>query len=375
MIPVSATALSTKAKKYLAECIDTSWISSEGEFVKKFETEFAKYLGVKHAITVNSGTSALHVGLMSLGLKPGDEVILPASTIAACYFAIWYWGGVAVPVDVELETYNIDPTLIEAAITPRTKAIMVVHLYGRPANMAAIQKIARKHKLIILEDAAEAHGAELNGKKVGGIGAVGCFSFYANKLVTTGEGGAVVTNSDKIAAKIRSLKSMSRYKNFRFIHEALGYSLNMSNLQAAVGLAQLESVEDYIGRKIAMAQYYNQHLANIPGLILPADFTEGRQVYWMYAVRIETKKFGCSRDEFSRILWEDHKIQTRPFFNAPRVAFKPMGKYQDRHFPVAEKIGREGLYLPSGTGQTTDDFAKVVKTVKAIAKKVKQKSN
>lgn len=371
MIPVSTTALSAKAKKYLAACIDTSWISSEGEFVKKFETEFAKYLGVKHAVTVNSGTSALHVGLMSLGLKPGDEVILPASTIAACYFAIWYWGGVAVPVDVELDTYNIDPTLIEAAITSRTKAIMVVHLYGRPANMQAIQKIARKHKLIILEDAAEAHGAQIGVRKVGGIGTVGCFSFYANKLVTTGEGGAVVTNSDKIAAKVRKLRSMSRYKSFRFIHEALGYSLNMSNLQAAVGLAQLESVEDYISQKIAMAGFYNQELAGIPGLVLPGDYTAGRQVYWMYAVRIETKKFGCSRDEFARMLWDDYKIQTRPFFNAPRVAFKPMQKYQDKHFPVAEKIGREGLYLPSGTGQTMDDFAKVVRAVKAIAKKLK----
>lgn len=366
MIPVNYTALSPKAKKLLAECIDTSWISSEGKFVTDFENKFAKYIGVKYAVAVNSGTSALHLALLALGLKPGDEVILPAATIGACFFAIWYWGGVAVPVDVELASYNLDPKLIEAAITPKTKAIMVVHLYGRPADMAAIKKIAKKYHLKIIEDAAEAHGATIENQKVGSFGDVGCFSFYANKLVTTGEGGMIVTNSKKIADRARSLKGLCRSKKNRFIYDDIGFSLNLSNLQAAVGLAQLAEIETAILFKQKLAKIYRKELATIPGLFLPADFLAGRQVYWMYAVRIEAKKFGCSRDTLAKKLWQKYEIQTRPFFNAPKVAFKPLKRLQTDSFPIAEKIGREGFYLPSGSGQKTSDFKFVAQAIKEI---------
>jgi perosamine synthetase len=367
MIPVNITALSPKAKRLLAQCIETSWISGEGSFVTEFEKSFAQYLGVKHAVAVNSGTSALHLALLALRLQPGDEVIVPASTIAACYFAIWYWGGVAVPVDVELTTYNLDPDLIEAAITPKTKAIMVVHLFGRPAAMAAIQKIARKHHLSVIEDAAEAHGAMIENQKVGSIGTVGCFSFYANKLVTTGEGGMVVTNSQRIAQRVRRLKSLNHLPARRFTHAGIGFSLALSNLQAAVGLAQLEGIEKAVRQKQAMAKLYNQELADVPGLVLPAPYELGRQVYWMYAVRIEAKKFGCSRDALQKKLLQKYKIQTRSFFFPPKVAFKAMGKFQTEQFPIAEQIGKEGLYLPSGTGQSKQDFLAVAAAIKKIA--------
>lgn len=367
MIPVNITALSPRAKQRLQECIDTTWISSEGKFVHDFEAEFAKYLGVKHAIAVNSGTSALELACLGLGLKAGDEVILPASTIASCYFAIWHWGGKAVPVDVELDTYNLDPTLIEKAITKKTKAIMVVHLFGRPASMTKILAIAQKHKLAVIEDAAEAHGAMIDDKKVSSLGTVGCFSFYANKLVTTGEGGMVVTNSDKIAQLVRDWKNLGRTKKSRFIHDKIGFNFHMSNLEAAVGLSQLETLESAIKHKYEMAELYHEGLKNIPGLILPAEFPEGRQVYWMYAIRVIPRQFGCNRDELAKRLWEDYQIQTRTFFNAPRVAFKPLKLLQKQKFPVAEKIGREGLYLPSGTAQTATDFKKVIRAIKKIS--------
>jgi len=371
MIPVNNTALSAQTKKYLIECIDTGWISSEGKFVKNFESAFAKYIGTKYAVAVNSGTSALHLGLLSLGLKAGDEVILPASTIGACFFAIWYWGGVAVPVDVELDTYNLDPSLIEAAITPKTKAIMVVHLYGRPANLAAIMRIARKHNLVVIEDAAEAHGATIGQRKAGSFGKIGCFSFYANKLVTSGEGGMVVTNSLKLATKVKSLRGLARSKKNRFIYDDVGFSLNMSNLQAGVGLAQLDEIEAAIKQKQAMAASYKKNLADVSGLVLPKDFETGRQVYWMYAVRIEAKKFGCSRDKLAKLLWEKYQIQTRPFFNAPKIAFKPINRFQDKAFPIAEEIGQTGLYLPSGTGQKISDFELVATAIKAIQASLK----
>lgn len=367
MIPVNTNKLNPASKKLLCKCIDDSWVSGEGAYVKQFEQEFAAYIGSRYAVAVNSGTNALHIALAALGIGPGDEVILPASTIGACYFAIWYLGATAVPVDVDINTYNIDPDLIEAAITASTKAIMVVHLFGRPCEMAKIKKIAAKHHLPIIEDAAEAHGATIKTKKVGSLGKIGCFSFYANKIVTTGEGGMLVTNDQKIAEQARQLRLHNRHPKNKFTHLGIGYSDAMSNLQAAVGVAELAVIEKNIQKKLRIAAEYQKGLEHIPGLYLPKPHTDGRQVYWMYAVRVVEREFGCDRSQFASLLMSEYGIQTRTFFYDPQRAFKKMGLYQNTSFPIAEQIADEGLYLPSGTGTSITDIRKVIAAVKQIA--------
>lgn len=369
MIPVNVNQLNPVSKKLLSQCIDSGWVSSEGSFVKQFEQDFASYIGCNYAIAVNSGTSALHVALATLGIGPGDEVILPASTIGACYFAIWYLGATAVPVDVEIDTYNMDPTILESAITAKTKAIMVVHLFGRPCNMELIQKIAHKHHLAIVEDAAEAHGATIQSKKVGSIGEIGCFSFYANKIVTTGEGGMLVTNNQQLAEKARRLRLHNRSSENKFIHLGIGYSYAMSNLQAAVGVAELAVIEDTIQKKLQMAAEYQKGLQNIPGLYLPKPYPDGRQVYWMYAVRLVAAEFGCDRTTFAKILLDEFNIQTRTFFYDPKRAFQHLHLYQETSFPVAAQIADEGLYLPSGTGTSLADIQTTIAAIQSIAER------
>lgn len=374
MIPVNINRLNQKSKKLLAQCVETGWVSSEGSFVKEFEENFAKYVGTKYAIAVNSGTSALHIALAAAGIGKGDEVILPASTIAACYFAIWYVGAKAVPIDVDLNTYNLDPSLLEQVITPNTKALMPVHLFGRPCDMRTVMRIAKKHKLIVIEDAAEAHGATIGQKKAGSLGTIGCFSFYANKLVTTGEGGMVVTSNKELAETARRLRSLNHNPTKRFTHLGLGYSFGMSNLQAAVGVAELQVIEKNLIKKEQIAKTYQKGLEKIPGIVLPKKYPNGRQTYWMYAIRIEEKIFGCSRDDLSDKLKSEFAIQTRTFFYDPSTAFKDMRLFTRQRFPVAALIAKSGLYLPSGTGTSLKEIRFVISAIKTIAKRY-QKSN
>lgn len=371
MIRVNNAQTPLKAKKYLNECVDTNWFSGEGPFVSKFEEKFANYLDCKYAVAVNSGTASLHLALVTLGIGSGDEVILPASTIASCYFAIWYTGAKAVAVDVDPQTYNIDPKLIEQKITARTKAIMVVHLYGHPCDMDPIVTIAKKHHLYIVEDAAEAHGATYKGKKVGSIGDIGCFSFYANKIVSCGEGGMLVTNNKRLFDKASTLSKLNFDPKKRFIHQGLGFRYDMTNMQAAVGLASLEEINKSIKFKKKMANFYNKTLKNIDGLILPVEKLWANNVYWMYAVRINAALFGMSRDKLIRILENKYQIQTRSFFYSPNIAFKAMNLYQKEKFPVAETIGEEGMYLPSGIGNSLAEFKKVTEAIIEISKKNK----
>lgn len=241
-IPVNEPLIAKNATKYVLDCLETGWVSSAGTYIEKFEKAFAKYLGVKHAITTTSGTTALHLALLTLGIGSGDEVIVPTLTMIASVNSICYVGAIPVLVDSEPETGNIDPKKIEEKITKKTKAIMPVHLYGHPADMDKIMEIAKKYKLAVVEDAAEAHGAEYKGEKAGSFGKINCFSFYGNKIVTTGEGGMVVTNDDKLAERARSLKDLAHSKKRRFLHEELGYNFRMTNMQAALGLAQLEEI-------------------------------------------------------------------------------------------------------------------------------------
>ncbi len=354
-----------KAALYLSECVRSGWLSSEGPFVKRFETDFAKFIDVGHASATSSGTGALHLALMALGVGPGDEVILPAMTIASCYFSIWYLGAKAIPIDVDPATHNINPSSIASKITKKTKVIMVVHLFGHPCDMDPIMELAKKHKLKVLEDAAEAHGAQYKNKKVGSIGDIAIFSFYANKIITTGEGGMVVSNNNKYIEKINKLKSLN-HSNIRFVHEGIGHNYLMSNMQAAVGLASLEEVGESIKRKQLMASLYRNGLAIIPGLQLPIEKPWAKNVFWMYAICIDPKITKVSRKLAMTLLQEKYSIQTRTFFFSPRTAFKKLGLYQDLHFPISEEIEKTGLYLPSGLGNTPEEFQRVIDAMNHI---------
>ncbi|MBP9814100.1 DegT/DnrJ/EryC1/StrS family aminotransferase [Candidatus Woesebacteria bacterium] len=364
IIPVNRPAIPKNARKYLNQCVSEGWFSSEGPFVKRFEDSFARYLGVSYASTTSSGTAALHLALMALGVGPGDEVILPALTIASCYFAIWYTGAKAVPVDVDPEIYCIDPRLIEAKITKRTKVIMVVHLFGHPADMDPIMKIAKKHKLKVLEDAAEAHGAEYKGKKAGSIGDIAIFSFYANKIVTTGEGGMVVSNNKKYIQTINKLKTLNHSKT-RFIHDGVGYNYLMSNMQAAVGLASLEEITASIAKKRAMAKIYNKLLSKISSITLPTEKSWAKSVYWMYAVVLKTTST-ITQNTLMKRLGQSYGIQTRSFFYSPKTAFKTISLFQTGKYPVAESLEQTGLYLPSGLGNKKSEFQQTAKALKKI---------
>lgn len=370
MIKVNNPKIYPHTKKYVANALRTGWISSSGEYLEKFAKKFGEEVNCQYVNLVNSGTAALHLALVALDIKEGDEVILPALTIGACYFAIWYTGAKAIPVDIDPETFNLDPHLIEKAITAKTKAIMVVHLYGHPCDMDPIMNIAKKYKLKVIEDAAEAHGAEYKGKKVGSIGDLGCFSFYANKIVTTGEGGAITTNNKKLYEKIKNLQSLNFDPKKRFTHPGLGFKYVMTNPQAAIGLASLEQIKQSIEKKQKMAKIYEKGLKGTP-LITPTQKKWAKSVFWMYAVVINNKKTKLKKDQITKLLSAKYHIETRNFFFPPQIAFAKMGLYQNQNFPVAEWAATNGFYVPSGLGNTYEDFAKVSKSLKAIFNKNK----
>lgn len=366
-IPVNEPLISKEAKRNIKEAVDTGWISSSGKFVTQFEEEFAKRWGVKHAISVANGTGALHVALLSLGIKKGDEVIVPAFTMAASWMSILYTGARPVFVDCELDTYNIDVKKIEEKITSRTKAIMPVHIYGHPCDMDPIMKLARKYGLRIIEDAAEAHGATYKGKMAGTFGDIGCFSFYGNKIITTGEGGMIITNNDELANKCRKLKDLSHSQK-RFIHDGIGYNYRMTNMQAAIGCGELKHLNAYIQKKEQMARLYNTLLANVPGIITPKAKENVRNVYWMYSILVDKEQFGIAKDDL-RMKLKERGVDTRDFFYSPKdqpilTRIAASGK----NFPNTDYIARHGLYLPSGLALTDRQIRYVCKTISALAK-------
>ena len=356
MIPVNSPLITDQSKALITKSLTEGWISSAGPYVEQFEHELAKYLGVKHAISVNTGTAALHLALLSAGVGAGDEVIVPAFTMAASWMAVMYTGAIPVFVDVESDIYTLDPSLLEAAITPRTKAIMPVHIYGHPADMDPILKIAKKHNLLVIEDAAEAHGATYKNQLVGGIGDLNAFSFYANKIITTGEGGMVTTDNDRFADMARRMKDLSHSKDKRFIHDALGYNYRLTSMQAALGIGQLGHINDFLTIKSHMAELYRLGLSDIPGLTLPAKRDWATHVYWMYAIIIDESKFGISKDQLRAKLLEKG-VDTRDFFYAP--CDQPILN-TNKHFPVTEYIAKNGLYLPSGLAITDLEIQTVI---------------
>ncbi len=366
MIPVNEPLLGQREKELLSQCIDTGWISSDGPFVKEFEERFAEYLGVKYGIAVCNGTAALEAAVAAIGIEPGDEVIMPDFTIISCAMAVVRCGGAPVLVDVQPDTWNMDVSRLEARITPRTKAIMPVHIYGHPVDMDAVMALAKKYNLTVIEDAAEAHGAEYKGRKAGGIGHINCFSFYANKIITTGEGGMVVTNDADLAQRARSLRNLCFKPERRFYHSELGYNYRMTNMQAALGLAQLERIDEFIRIKRNNARLYNERLKTIPGLQLPVENPRVKNVYWMYAVVLD-ESIGMDALEFARRLAEKG-VGSRPFFLGmhQQPVFQRMGLFRHESYPVSRRIAKYGLYLPSGLTMTEEQVETACTAVREI---------
>ena len=375
MVPVNKPWLGKRELDYLAECVRTGWVSSAGRFINEFEDQWAAYCRRRYGIAVSNGTVALQLAVACLGLQPEDEVIMPTFTIISCAMGVIYNGGVPVLVDCDPKTWCMNVTEIEEKITPRTRGIMPVHIYGHPVDMDPLLDLADKHGLAIIEDAAEVHGAEyLSGRhtdaptwrRCGSMGDISIFSFYANKLVTTGEGGMVLTNAPQLAEKARSLQNLCFQSGRRFYHEELGYNFRMTNLQAALGLAQLERIEQIIARKRWMGGEYARRLQDIPGLQLPVQEPWAKSVYWVYGV-VLSEEMGMEAAEFAKRL-ADRGVQTRPFFLGihEQPVFRRKGLFQGQSYPVAERIARQGLYLPSGLALTEEELEYVVQAVREV---------
>ena len=366
-IPVSSPVLGGNESRYVLDALQKGDISGlHGDYLARFESGFADYCGVRHAVTTSSGLGALHLALAALGIGPGDEVLTSTLTNMATFFAGIYLGATMRPIDVEPETLNLNPALLEAQITPRTRAILVVHLYGHPVDMDPVNAIARKHGLKVIEDAAEAHGATYRGRRAGSLGDIGCFSFYANKILTTGEGGMVTTDDPALAERVRSLKGMAYGKTNRFMHEAVGFNYRMTNLTAALGCAQLERIEEVIAAKRRLAAFYDRELAGCAELQLPVEKPWARNVYWMYHV-------GLRGPLAARRAWVTGElarrgIETRDCFipaNQQQL-FLEKGWTAIGDCPVANDIAARGFYLPSGTNLSDAQLETVVRELKSV---------
>lgn len=371
MIPVNKPLLISGEAKYLAEAIRTGWISSEGPFVKEFENKFSSFIGKKYGTTVSSGTAALEVAIGAIELKPGDEIIMPTFTIMSCAVAVVSYGGIPVFVDAEPDTWNMDVSQIEKKITKHTKAIMVVHIYGHPCDMDAIKRIARKHKLLVIEDAAEAIGAEYKGRKCGNFGDISCFSFYPNKTITTGEGGMLLTNTKKFKERADMLRDLGFIKEKRYYHPEIARNYRMTNIQAALGVAQMKNIKKLISIKRRYGALYNKLLTKIPGLQLPAEKPYAKNIYWMYGIVLD-RSTGFNNETFAKKLAQ-HGIGTRSFFYPlhrqpvwEKSQYRRIAEKNKSNFPIADKISKQGLYIPSGLGTTI----KEIRYVSAVIKKL-----
>lgn len=368
-IPICSPKINERETELVVNCIRSTWISGISEYVTKFEEEFAKCCGCRYGVATNSGTTALHLALATLDVKKGDEVIIPTFTMIATANSVTYTGAKPILIDSELDTWNIDTSKIEEKITDRTKVIMPIHTYGHPADMDPILELAEKYSLYIVEDAAEAHGAEYKGRKTGSIGDLGCFSFYANKIITTGEGGMIVTNDQELAEKARWLRAHAfGRKGKHFYHETLGFGYRMSGLQAAFGLAQLERINQFVSIRRKNAKLYNSLLSELEGKItLPPEASWAKNVYWMYSILVE-EKFGMSRTRLMEDL-ELEGIETRTFFYPIHVQPFYSKQYQGGEFGVADQLSRKGVNLPSGNNLTHGGVEYVCDCIKNMSDK------
>lgn len=365
-IPVNEPRLNDRARRYVDECLTTGWISSEGRFITAFEESWARYCGVDHGVAVSSGTAALELAVACLELEPGDEVIMPTFTIISCALAILRAGLKPVLVDSDPRTWCLDVNAVADKITPRTRAIMPVHMYGHPADMDPLLDLARKHNLFIIEDAAESHGASYKGQIVGGIGDLSCFSFYANKIITTGEGGMILTKHRELSERLRSLRNLCFRPERRFYHTHAGHNYRLTNIQAAVGLSQVEVIEQHVKQKRWMGQAYNEQLGGISGITLPVEEPWATNVYWMYGLVLDDE-VRYDAVELARRL-RAKGVDTRPFFLGmhEQPVFRQQGLFEGESYPVSERLATRGLYLPSGLALTESQLSRVCEAVKEV---------
>lgn len=364
-VAVNSILLNGNEKEYLKQCIDTGWISGEGPFIDKFEKEFSQYIGRSHGVAVSNGSAALDIAVLAAGVGKGDEVIMPTFTIISPALSVIRAGAIPVLIDSDPVTWNMDVSQVERKITPKTKAIIVVHIYGLPVKIDEVLELANKYDLKVIEDAAEMHGQTFHGKKCGSFGDISVFSFYANKVITTGEGGMILCDDTAIANKCRKLRNLSfEPEGPRFVHYEMGYNYRMTNMQAALGLAQLEQIEILLTKKLAIGKYYNEQLKFLSnyGYQLPAKSTDySENIYWVYGL------VAPGEEEKNKIVTylNAKKIGNRPFFWCmhEQPVFKKMNLFTNEQYPVAEKLARNGFYIPGGCGLTEEELQTVSKTI------------
>jgi len=355
LIPVTSPYFDEREAELLKECIISGWVSSGGPFVDKFENMVAEHSGTKYAISCSSGTSGLHLALLANNIGPGDEVIVPSLTFIATANAVTYTGAKPIFVDSDFKSWNVDPKLIEASITSKTKAIIPVHLYGLPVDMDAINQIAKNYNLIVIEDASEAQGAKYKNKMVGSLADMAVFSFFGNKIITTGEGGMVVTNNKKLANKCRILRDHGMSTKRKYWHEVLGYNYRMTNMQAALGVAQMSKIDIIIKKKREIAFEYNKQLKKLKGIIFPFEDQNYLNVYWLYTILINHNLFKLNATQLMKKL-KKNNIDTRPVF----VPLHSQPIYNcGLKLPVANKIYSMGITLPSAYNLELKDIKKI----------------
>lgn len=362
-IPLAEPVLTGNEKKYLQDCLETGWISGSGRFVDAFEEGFAAFCGAAHAVAIINGTAALHVALLALGIGRGDEVIVPDLTYIASANAVTYCGARPVFSDVDPATWTLNPQDVARKLSPRTKAVMPVHLYGHPVDMDPILDLAQTHNLFVIEDAAEAHGAEYKGRRVGTLGDIGVFSFYGNKIITTGEGGMIVTNNSDLASMSRLLKGQGMDPERRYWFPIIGYNYRMTNMQAAIGLAQLERIEWFIERRREVAGWYDAALKSLP-VLRPTEASWAKNSYWLYSI--------CVNEEIDRDLLMSHLldqgVETRPFFY-PMHQMPPYRDPGHATYPITTRLAAQGLSLPSSTNLTRADVAHIARVLEECLEK------
>ncbi len=350
IIPVCEPTLGGQEAEYVLDCLQSNWISSAGKYIPTFEEKFAAEAGCRHGVACANGTVALHLALAALGLKPGDEVILPTFTMIATINAVTYTGATPVLIDSEPHTWNMDINQLTDKITPKTKAIIPVHTYGHPVDMDPLMELAEKQGIFVLEDSAEAHGAEYKGRRAGSLGHAAAFSFYANKIITTGEGGMVTTNDTRLAALMRNLRDHAFSEERHFWHKYIGFNYRMTNMQAAVGVAQTEQMSGFVESRRRNAALYTSLLKEIPGIVTPPEAAWVKNVFWMYSILVEDD-FGMTRDSLRAYLAR-HGIETRTFFIPMHLQPIYYEVFKGQRYPVAERLCQRGFYLPSASSLT-----------------------
>jgi perosamine synthetase len=368
-IPLAEPELSGNELAYVTECIQTGWLTAQGTYVRRFETLFGATVQQPYAISVANGTLAVHLALLALEIGPGDEVIVPTLSYVASASPILFCGATPVFVDIDPQTWNLDPAAVEAAITPRTKAIMVVHLYGTPADMTRLGDIAERHNIAIIEDAAECHGGTWDGKPIGSFGRVAAFSFYANKVITTGEGGMCVTSDAELDARMRLLRGQGMDLSRQYWHPIVGYNYRMTNIQAAMGVAQLERIETFFAQRRHIVAQYQALMADWDDVSWPIMPAQGTGVPWLFTVRL----LGLSREQRDTVIVQlkDHGVETRPIF-WPIHRFPPYQPYVHSEFPIAETISAEGISLPTHPKLTDAQIERVVVALREVVTGLKK---